>query len=400
MKITNRLVLIFLIIAFLIRFYLAFAAFNPDSYIYFAWMKNVTKFGWSGLYERQISRWPAVNYPPLTLYSFWLTEKVFTALPARWDNSRVHAALYKVPSLIADCLVAWLIWRLTPFRRQWRLMIMAVYLFNPGLFYNSIWWGQIEGWAALWCILVVFLVARKQTILAIPVLAIALLCKQNSAPLTLLVLVYLWIDRPPLKKIIAAGIFSLGLIYMCYAPFMTRTSSLLYPFRTYIQSLSGQPHQHLASVNALNFWYAVGLNNQSDNQVRIVGWIMALLLIGLIGWQVKKFKLSRYQQVWILAVTIFIATFTFVTRMHERHIYMSIAMLTMLLPYLQKKWWWLYGLLSIIGWYSLHIVWAEMMTQPPVAKNIWEIWTRSLAGVVVVASVALPILLTKIARIK
>jgi Gpi18-like mannosyltransferase len=395
MKISSPLVLASLSLIFLLRCGLSLITFNPDSYNNFAWMDSVEQHGWSGLIDRPMGNWAAVNYPPLTLYSFFMAEKAFQFLPHSWQFIEVRAAFYKIPSLLADVMIAWLIWKFAPYTQKWRLVTMAVFLLNPGLFYNSIWWGQIESWAALWCIAVTFLIARHQTIWAVPLITIALLCKQNAAPLILLILIYLWIDRPAIKKLLAVFLLSVSLFWLSYLPLMKAGDTIIFPFLTYINSLAGQPHQHIASANALNWWYLIGLNNQSDTGIRLWGWIMTFSFLGLVGWLIKINKLDRYSQVWIMAAAIFLTTFIFMTRMHERHIYMSIAMLTILLPYFKKQMLFLFSLLSLIGWYSLHVVWAETMTHPPVSIYIWQSWTKFLAGWVILISLGLPLLLIK-----
>jgi hypothetical protein len=126
-------------------------------------MESVSTSGWQGIYERDVSPWASVNYPPISLYTFWASEQLYQQLPPSLSTMPVHAALYKLPSMLADCLIVLLIWVFSPASKKWRAITMAIFLFNPALIINSVFWGQIESLSALFTILAVLALIHRQS---------------------------------------------------------------------------------------------------------------------------------------------------------------------------------------------------------------------------------------------
>ena len=152
-RITWQIILA-LSLALVIRFGLSLTIYNNDVHNHIAWMESVSNSGWQGIYERDVSPWATVNYPPISLYTFWASEQIYQQLSQSLSTMPVHAALYKLPSILADCLIALLIWVFSPASKKWRAIMMAIFLFNPALIINSVFWGQIESLSALFTILV------------------------------------------------------------------------------------------------------------------------------------------------------------------------------------------------------------------------------------------------------
>lgn len=389
-KRVGQRVAIFLIIVLIVRFAFALTAFNNDTYNHFAWMDSVSQLGWKGLYERDVSPWADVNYPPLTLYSFSAAEKLYHTLPLPWQTVFVHAALYKLPSLLTDVLLALLVWLYVPLSRRQKYMIMAAILLNPALAYNSVWWGQVESFATFFAIASLLALTRRQAEWGIVWFGLALLAKQTSLPLLPVVLYGIWISRPRPWRMFAAGALVAGATIIAYQPLTPAGVPVpSYALQTYLDSLRGQPHQWEATVNALNAWYAWGLNHTPDSHT--LGNLfsvrqLSLMLVGLgtLASLYLAHRLRRQPYVSLVSAAAFLSlwTFMFATRMHERHSYMAVLLLTLYLPLHRSPW--PYLLLSGLSFFNLYAVWREWFVVLP-GNSAWDMATVgfALGGVVV-----------------
>gem|GEM_PF-6773561 len=366
-----------LLAIFLVRFVLSLSISNPDTNNHYAWMKSVDRHGWQGLYERDFSPFASANYPPLALYSFRLSEELYQISPPSLQTPALHASLYKLPSLLSDCLIAYLIWRFLPLSRRSKLISLLIFLFNPALMINSVYWGQIESLSALTAILTLLALIKKRGDLAILVFTLGLLTKQNILPLTPILFIGIYLSHPPLKKLFSATIFSLGLIFLSYSPLLPPdTHPFSYIVSSYAASLGGQTHQHLGSVNALNFWYLLGQNQVSDLTTRLPGLLLTSLGTLISLYWLLRFRHQPHLGYFIAAVIISLWTFVFSTRMHERHSYMAVAYLSFLLPY--ANWQWLYLVLSGLSFYNTLGVWLEFYAVPP--SSSWLTTMTILSG--------------------
>ncbi len=364
MQITTKKVIFGLFIAFIFRFFLSLTIYNGDVNNHIMWMESVHSEGWQGLYERDLSPWAQVNYPPLSLYSFAVAEGIYRALPESLATSAVRGALYKIPSLFADCLIAFLIWRFTPFGAKVKIVTMLAFLFNPALMINSVFWGQIESVSAFTGIAMLIALVKKRGDLAIIAFTLGVLTKQNILPLAPLLLVGVYQTRISLEKLFKSMIISIGLVIFAYLPMIPEdVGSISYIVQTYLSSIGGQSHQHLTTVNALNYWYSLGLNNVRDAVVRPFSLGIIALGLGISLYRFKQLIHRPYVAYLVAAVLISIWTFTFATRMHERHAYMAIAYLTLLLPYGRIKW--IYLGISLISFYNTYAVWMEYFAVSP-----------------------------------
>lgn len=398
-KIRNRWILLGLAAAFIVRYFLSLTIYNADIHNHVAWMESVKERGWQGLYERDMEPRADVNYPPFTLYTFWIGEKTYEVLPASWQTEKAHASLYKVPSLLADILVAWLIWRYTKFKVGTKVFMMAAYLINPGLAYNSIYWGQIEALVSFFCIFSLILFSRGKPAEALIAFTVAVLSKQNALPLVPVVALGLYLTRPHWKKVVGGVLVSLSIFFLSYIPLVPRDASLMaYPVKNYLSTIGGQPHQWQSTVNALNFWYWKGQNYAQDSTAvgpltaRQTGLILTLVgtVIGLAaGYRYRK---DKYQALFLAASIISLWTFSFATRMHERHNYMMIAYLTLLLPTMRRKW--PYIILSAISYYNLYAVWQEYFYYNWGVES-WLSWTGFLSAATVVLTLIFPVWLSR-----
>ncbi|MBM4408655.1 MAG: hypothetical protein FJ038_08700, partial [Chloroflexi bacterium] len=132
-------------------------SFDQGAFEY--WANNLREFGPFGFYERGFF----ADYTPGYLYVLWavgLVGDVFSrlgiesvpALGGDWTG----VDLLKLPPILADLAVAWLIWRMAldlGVRRRVALIAAAIFLFNPITWFDSVIWGQVDSFGVVFLLL-------------------------------------------------------------------------------------------------------------------------------------------------------------------------------------------------------------------------------------------------------
>ncbi|MCL6558637.1 MAG: hypothetical protein K6U74_07495, partial [Firmicutes bacterium] len=82
------------------------------------------------------------DYPPLYMYILFLIGKI-ASVPAM---SPYFTLLLKLPSMAADIATSYLIYRIAGkyLSPEISILLSAFYIFNPAVFINSTFWGQVD----------------------------------------------------------------------------------------------------------------------------------------------------------------------------------------------------------------------------------------------------------------
>lgn len=355
---------IFFAAAFIIRFFLSLKTFNRDIFNYIIWTESILKQGLSGFYERNFSPWAAANYPPLANLFFLVSHKLYLLFNFRGNNNLL-ASFYKLPLLMADVVIVFYLYKIGS-KKSFKegIYFMLLFLLNLGLFYNSVFWGQLESLMTMFCLLSLIFFYRQKKILGIIFYTLALLTKQ-SAVFFLPIFLILFIKQTNYRE----KIIGLGLIYFISAflfSLFTDKFSIIKPITFYFKILGGQPHQHLASVNAFNWWFLLSKNQISD-QIIFLGinyqhysFLMVFLFSIPVLW--LCFLKPKEKRLWYAASLLGFIGFLFLTRMHERHLYPA---LVFLIPFIDStKRFIFYIMVSLIYFFNQFFVWQELMAKP------------------------------------
>ena len=126
---------------------LPLSGFRIDVGDFTAWAQRLTDLGPGAFYETDYCS----DYPPGYLYVLWLLGSIGQALQPLTLGADITPALVKVPGVLADAGVAWMLFLYS--RRfldgrigSWSgerigLVAAAVYLCNPGTIFDSAVWG-------------------------------------------------------------------------------------------------------------------------------------------------------------------------------------------------------------------------------------------------------------------
>jgi dolichyl-phosphate-mannose--protein O-mannosyl transferase len=365
------------------------SGFGTDIGDFTAWAQRLAEVGPGSFYAPGQFQ----DYPPGYLYVLWALGSIGHAI-APLAGIDITAGLIKIPPILADAANAWLLFVIS--RRflgrwvgdgagEWIGVVAAVlYLFNPGVIFDSAVWGQVDSVGALVVLATIYALLRGWTEGAAVGAVLALLVKFQFAfmiPIVFLVGMKRHAfgrsadpdldgspDRLRILTSLAAG---LGSLVLLIAPFgltvWTPAASDTTLIGKFIEAASTY---HGLTTNAFNLWMnpwsalanplsagglAPSLTWGDDQQViamlgsfavtwQLVGVVLFVAAALVAAWIVVR----RDDAVGILVGTLVVAVAFFVlpTRVHERYLFPALALAA---PLVVRGWRWalLYGLLSL-----------------------------------------------------
>ena len=288
------------------------------------------------------------DYPPGYLYVLWLTGKL-SAAPGY--------LLLKLPAIFADLALAWLAGtlaaRIAPasLKERWpvRTLVAASVLFNPAIIALSAVWGQVDAVPAafvLASLLLLFTGPRSLTreLGAFGLFAVAIAMKPQSGfvlPVMLYALYRRYLHRRPRPELIDGAIsiaLSGALLLVVWG--VSGLAFGLGPvklYRFYKRSASVYP---VTSANAFNLWGVVGFW-RSDSSYKIVGTLLLIAGIVFVLWRTHR-AIERGAHegrvLTVAAATVSLLAYTFLTRMHERYMFLALAALAPLVFIRPLRW--------------------------------------------------------------
>ena len=395
---TTILVLGLLLRAFIAGAYLPLSGFAVDIGDFAGWGQRMADVGPGGFYAEGYFS----DYPPGYLYVLWVLGIVGGAL-APIVGQDATAGLVKIPGILADVGVAWLLFatcrrwggelisgrwpRITPERLG--LAAATVYLFNPGTIFNSAVWGQVDSVGALVLLATIYALARGRTELAALGAVVALLVKFQYAfliPVVAIVGIKRHLlgrstdeeraERDPLRVLtsLAVGVVSLTalmlpfgmLIYLPLEGGDPRGLLGILPEADPNRSLIGKFVEAAGTytgltVNAFNPWRnpwsGIGdsLHWGDDTAIGLtigglaltwqqVGTLLFAAVAAVALWAVAR--RDDLRGVLLASLVLAIAFFVVPTRVHERYLFPALALAAPLLLS-GRAWPWLYGALSL-----------------------------------------------------
>ena len=355
------------------------------------------------------------DYPPGYLYVLWLLGGIGAAL-APVVGQDATAGLVKIPGIAADIVVAWMLFIIglrwgselvsrTRFDIRPETLGLAaatLYLFNPGVIFDSAVWGQIDSVGTLLLLVTIYALGRGWTEAAAVGAVVAMLVKFQFAfliPIVLLVGLKRHLagrssvpehdGRRDLLRVVtslAAGVVALTLVMLpfgmtLYVPLAGGDPNGLLgilpqadPSRSLIGKLAEAASTYTGlSINAFNMWrnpwsglgdtlhwgddtvvaFAIGgmaLTWQTIGTILFAG--AALIALWLV---VRR---DDMRGVVLASLLLAIAFFVLPTRVHERYLFPALA-LGALLVFSGRAWPWLYAALSVSFFANIYWVYTE-----------------------------------------
>lgn len=322
---------------------------------------------------------------PLVKLYLRLTRE--TAGTNYWINSVLINTFLRLPQIVADLILGFLIYVLVKSKKTEKnaLLASSLFLFNPVILYNSAFWGQMDSLYALPLLTAFYFLSKKKYFWSILAFFLSLYVKLN---VLLFLPFFLIIVFKLIKK---KMLFFVHLVLSFFAIFIltlpVSVTPLAFMANLFLKTSSGEM-QNVTNF-AFNFWWflfksflAIGEPKTLFNfsEIRLIGsplssasyfglplniWAFltfSLLLIPVLL-KIIFFKRARFTQSETLMLffsLIAILGFLFLPRMHERYLYPFFPILAAYVG-LKQKFLFIFIILSILNFINLYLVWHPMM---------------------------------------
>jgi len=370
-KIENKKTGFFLLLLFLlslgIRFLIApLPGHIPDFRCWQEWSRSINKFGIINVYEKRVEPTSILpDYLPSYLYILGFLGLIYQKFfsPTFELNTPTLIFLLKLPAIIFDLLTGFFIFWLL--RNQFKLkfwlafLILGFYLFNPGLIYNSSYWGQIDSIHTFFILVALFFATKNKFSFSWIFLTIALFFKLQSI-IFFPLLFFLNFQKESLKKLIKNFGLSILTAFVICSPFIL-SGKIFQVIR--IPFILTESYPYL-SVNAFNFWwlfalrpYPFGLSDK-DNFLGLapyflIGFALFFFVYFLLIKNILKNNSPKI--IYLIAAFIALSFFMLPTRIHERYLYSFFPIFILILNK-EKRFWLIYLLLSFTYFANLAAV--------------------------------------------
>ncbi|MEK7497984.1 MAG: hypothetical protein AAB656_03635 [Patescibacteria group bacterium] len=368
---TKKLWIIFAV-AFLGRLILSFIVWHPDINNHIDWGIRFWQYGPAKFFAPETNVWSYTwpNQPPGTIYMFagirklfefifnifWVINIKIPAFPSgivTFFESNLYSALLKLPSILADIGIAYLLYKLT--KKTWAAVL---WLINPVVWYNSAVWGQTDAIISFLSFLAFYLlVVKKKVFWAVLALVLCFYVKISLfifLPIFLIVLVR---QKYPAQRLVVSVVGPLLLIGVLTLPF-SQGEPFSWLLSLYQNKVLGQQLQ-VITANAFNFWAGIAGIHERPQVLPFLGltyqywgYILSGLSFLPILYSVWK-KQDQKTVIWALALTAF-SSWMLLTNMHERYLYPLFPYLTALvfMSSVGMVEYWAISLISLLNLYN------------------------------------------------
>jgi Gpi18-like mannosyltransferase len=295
-----------------------YGGFPVDIGTFKAWSQAIVENGPAAFYGGGFA-----DYLPGYLYILWVIGEINQAVHF---SDQAHLFALKLPAALADIITAGLIFIVARrWKSSWALPLAASYLFNPGIVFNSAYWGQADAVGAAFALAGVGMLGSGSPIVAAVLIALGAVIKPQTAPVAIPAAIYLLRtltrphDGPPRwDLVLGAGAAGAATLVLIMLPFHLSPLGLIGVLRT---SLSVYP---FSSVVAFNFWGAT-MRFWVGDEMRwfgvphyVIG--MAATLAGLGAVAVWAGRHPTMRGVVLASAVALLVTFMLPTRIHERYL--------------------------------------------------------------------------------
>ncbi len=299
--------------------------YETDINTFKAWAGLADSMGLQNLYYSDIF----LDYPPGYIYVLWLLEKV-RQLMGLDASGAGFTLLIKLPSIFADVLCGWLLYRLTEKKagETGALFLAGLYLFCPAVLINSTVWGQADSLCVLLLLAAMLLLRREGPLwvaAAGALYGVGLLMKPQMllfAP----VFLFFVLKRRDWKGL-GLGLLTAFLMVFLLALPCTQNFDFTWLFQQYADTMG---YYNYFTINAYNLYGLLGLNWFSMEEVpgwvspvlTVVSALLAVALSGALYWKSKK-KEALFAVPCVIMATIYL----FAPKMHERYLFPALFFL-------------------------------------------------------------------------
>lgn len=385
-RIANASLLKILLLALLIRLSVLPIGYHSDQKYLVDWGRKFAEYGdkfyWGSNWQEV---WP--NQPPGTIYISYISNKLydlvysltwninikFKTFPSgivSWLEISGPYQILKLFYILSDLILGIIIYKLinkisnNPSLGKLGLML---FIFNPSVIYNSSVWGQTDSLVNLFSTLGIYFFLQNNLFFGLLSLILSIYIKPSLLTILPGIIIFILVKyrKGLLKLIIDLCVCILIIAILSFPITPTNKRPLTFLFYIYKDTVFKQ-QLPVKTANAFNLWGLIyGFNPQHDfiklgpltyqNWGLIFGGSIYLVLCLI---QIKRKPNSRVL-LWSLMLQSF-TSFVFFTRMHERYLYPTIVIFSILVPlYIGRLK--LFIILSAIHFVNLyHLWWVPM----------------------------------------
>jgi len=263
------------------------------------------------------------DYPPMYMYVLWVAGALRDAFGFELLSWQYNLLVF-TPAIVSDLITGLLLYRLFG---RW---VSLAYLLNPAVILNSSVWGQVDAIHTLLLFLAVWAVIKKQSLPVYLLYGAAVLTKPQSLIVAPIFLYSAFHHYRESGYDWREGVRMLGYAILTFA-FMALLSLPFAPgfdlspiLRQYADTLGSYP---FASVNAYNFYALTGGNWQEITLFYFL--VSAASIVGvtcMVFWLLYR-RWADVSVVFFSAGLLYIVTFVFSVRMHERYLFPALLFL-------------------------------------------------------------------------
>ena len=342
-----KMAVFILISALFTRLFIGTFATNTfDVYWYRQWVLDLHN-GLFDIYSR--ANEIALDYPPLFLVLVYPVSLLYRLVPP--DSYYITDMLFmKLVPILFDVATAALLFYICHKSKYsvTGLFVMALWLCDPSMLFNSTVWGQTDSLLSFFLILSFWLLHRRRCVIATVIYTAACMIKFQSlffAPVFLLGLLSAcdlcasMFPSTPKKAFVKFGycvLAALSTVAVVFAPFIIGAKNPSLIFDVYLGSAGKYPY---CTLNAFNFYSILGKNwVESDHiffcNITYSTFGILVTLLGVAGLMTLWF-FGKRRCVYLGCVFMIQHIFMFMTAMHER--YQIIVLPFVLMAYIMHR---------------------------------------------------------------
>lgn len=336
-----------LLFAFVLRFIASFFVWHPDVNNHIDWGIRFWEYGPSKFFAPETNVWSFTwpNQPPGTIYMFAGIRKLFELVFGLfwWINIRIPAfpsgvitffesnlypAFLKLPSILADVGIGYLLYKWT--KKRWAAIL---WLINPAVWYNSTIWGQYDSVVNFLALLGFYFLLQKKLFWAVLAIAVSIYTKASLLIFLPIFVIVAWRQKYKVRDYLISIFVTLLIVGILTLPF-TRGEPFSWLFKLYQEKIFVQ-QLHVITANAFNLWAGLTGIHERPEILPFLGLNYRLWGNILFGFTYLPTLYLVYKKqdlksvIWALAISAF-SSFMLLTNMHERYIYPLFAPFTIL----------------------------------------------------------------------
>lgn len=395
-KITLKTFVIFGIVAFFIRVILAYylKGYPSDMSCWIAWGNKVLNGGTGHFYAPDYF----CDYPPgyvSVLGIFAWFNKILGL------SDKGTQLIFKMPAILADMalMISIFVIASKSLGKKPALILGVIWMINPLIFTNSSAWGQVESVLAIFLVLAMYQLYKKNYLLSGFLYIIAVLMKPQAlmvGPVFLFAFLAAK-DYKMILKMCGIGIvtvFFFSIIYnysawasnLSFGAKLVKSLNPMWLIEKYMNTLGSYKY---FSINAFNFytllklnWVSLEVGGAAEAALNVLNY--ALMAIAVLGALFLFIKIkSESGRIFIPSFFIISFLFTFGLKMHERYLITPIIFL--IFEYIlskNKRTLWLFAGFSAVNFINVFCILRYILFYNTSGPSYSSLWFASLLEVV------------------